>query len=133
MTFWGFDFYHLNYKIYKNKNEHLTLTYLRDITKEQNIQKGEEKFIANNKITNNLKNKLELWHSKYVDVTENDIYEIFVNNDNNTSRQTLNNKELITFKDTDFTRKYINIWAGKDPVDDDVRDMILKARKFKID
>lgn len=129
MTFWGFDLYHLKYQIDTKDNEHLTLTYLRDITKKKNVEKADEKFKANNKMIDALQKQLDIWHAQYPNVTSNDIFEIFVDHDKNISRSIFNGKELMTFTGTEFAHKYLNIWAGIEPVDDDVKDMILKARK----
>ena len=132
MTFWGFDLYHLKYELDKNKNEHLTLTYLRDISKEDNVEKGDEKFKANNLMSKKLSKKLDLWHAKYIDVIIGDKFEIIVDVKKKTTLMVLNKKELIEFKEIKFGSLYLNIWAGNDSVDSDVRDMIIEVRnKFK--
>jgi hypothetical protein len=127
MTFWGVDLYNLHYEVDKKHNEQVSLTYLREIEKEKNIEKSTESFQDNNPdITEETSIKLDLLNSIIVDVKIGDIFKIVID------KQTtvlFNGKVVLTIKDRSFGKKYLNIWAGEDSVDDDVSKYINSARK----
>ncbi len=126
MKFWGVDLYHFDYSVDKNGNEKVKLTYKREIPKEKNVEKANEKFSQNNKVTGNLKKLLKEWNSHLIDTKIGSVYEIVVNKHGTT--MLLNKKRAFKTKSRSFGKMYIKMWSGKNPIDNNLRDSILLAK-----
>lgn len=128
ITWLGFKLYDISYEL--NKTQKIKLKYRRDVEVEKNIEKSTEKFNENNSIvTSSQLKKLDLWHSKYVDMQENDTFTFEINEQQNTTTMYVKGQQKLVLNDSEFGKMYLNIWTGIDPVDDDFKEEVLKIQK----
>lgn len=128
ISFMGYKLYDIDYYLTKQE-EKIKLTYDIEVEKEKNMKKILEKFKGNNKVSSQDQVKLDLWVSKTIDAVKGSTYEIIVSSDK--SELKINGKKVISFNDNgDFGKKFLKIWSGSDPVDNDLKKSIEKARKI---
>lgn len=126
----------LGYKIYTatftstKDYESMLLKYHISIPKEKNNKKVFEKFEQNNKINNTDFNKLSEWTSKTIDATDGSTY--FVKVTPRESILQINGKSVLSFNDGgDFGKKFLKIWTGDNPVDENFKKEILSLNPVK--
>lgn len=128
VSFMGYELYNANYIVNKNE-EKIVLTYNIAIKKEKNIDKMIEKFKENNKLSQEDKSKLDQWTAKTIDTKQGSTYEVIVSKDKSVLK--INGAEKLSVNDNgDFSSKFLKIWTGEDPVEDDFKKDILKAKKI---
>lgn len=126
ISFLGYNLYDIKYSK-TEKEEKILLTYNVKIEKEKNINKMIEKFMENNKMTNEDKEKLYLWSKETIDTFKGATYEITASESSSILK--INNQEKLLFKDKgSFSRKFFRIWTGEKPVDDELKQAILIAK-----
>jgi hypothetical protein len=79
-----------------------------------------------------LRKEIDLLHAAYRDVQKGDSYYLCYDAPQRLTTLTLNDTELVAITSKEFAKAYFGIWLGEEPIDENLRDRLLRRSGGKL-